>query len=80
MLFQSRIRLPRLIGATLLHACVILPKSTHTFHPAHARCGDLPFYRPTHSICACLQPAGIFMTYPLNSDLLLFFKGYIDSS
>ena len=31
--------------ATLLHACVILPKSTHHFHPAHARCGDLSFCR-----------------------------------
>ena len=40
------------------HACVILPKSTHPFHP-HARAlwrsFFLPFYRPTHSFCACLS-------------------------
>ena len=37
-------------------ACIILPKSTHPFHPAHACCGDLSFWDLyTHNLCACLS-------------------------
>ena len=58
-LFQSQIRLLRAPDRRFFqHACVILPKSTHPFHP-HARAlwrsFFLPFYRPTHSFCACLS-------------------------
>ena len=47
------------------NACVILPKSTHPFHPAHARCGGLSFCRFTDQRTASLpafHPAETFMT------------------
>ena len=54
-------------SATLLHACVILPKSTHPFHPAHAHCGDLSSCHFTDLRTASVpafQPAETFMTCP----------------
>ena len=55
----------RRFPATLLHACVILSKSTHPFRPAHARCGDLSFCRFTDLRTASVpafQPPQTFMT------------------
>ena len=52
----------RCFSATLLHACVIMPKS-HPFDPAHARCGDLssgrftdPHAQRPQPLCACISP------------------------
>ena len=62
--------------ATLLHACVILSKSTHPFHPAHARCGDLSFCRFTDLRTASVpafQPAQTFMTCLTQSGPCCFF-------
>ena len=55
----------RRFPATLLHACVFLSQSTHPFHPAHARCGDLSFCRFTDLRTASVpafHPAQTFMT------------------
>ena len=53
---------PEFWAVTLLH---ILSKSTHPFHPGHARCGDLSFCRFTDLRTASVpafQPAQTFMT------------------
>ena len=69
----------RRFPATLLHACVFLSQSTHPFHPAHARCGDLSFCRFTDLRTASVpafQPAQTFMTCLTQSGpccLFLFF-------
>ena len=62
--------------AALLNACVILSKSTHPFHPAHARCGDLSFCRFTDLRTASVpafQPAQTFMTCLTQSGPCFFF-------
>ena len=66
----------RRFPATLLHACVFLSQSTHPFHPAHARCGDLSFCRFTDLRTASVpafQPAQTFMTCLTQSGPCCFF-------
>ena len=66
----------RRFPATLLHACVILSKSTHPFHPAHARCGHLSFCRFTDLHTASVpafQPAQTVMTCLTQSGPCCFF-------
>ena len=66
-------------SATLLHACVILPKSTHPFHPAHARCGDLTFCRFTDlrtTSVPAFQLAETFMTCLTQSGPFAFKKNF----
>ena len=51
-LFQSGIRLLRPIGV-FPAPCIILPKLTHPFHPAHVCCDDLSFLQ-TYAQPLCL--------------------------
>ena len=58
------------------HWCVILPKSTYPFHPAHARCGGLSFRRFTDLRTASVpdfHPAETIMTYLTQSGSCCFF-------
>ena len=73
---KSAFATDRRFPATLLHACVFLSQSTHPFHPAHARCGDLSFCRFTDLRTASVpafQPAQTFMTCLTQSGPCCFF-------
>ena len=70
----------RRFSATLLHTCVILSKSTHPFHPAHACCSDLYFCRFTDLRTASVpafQPAETFYDMSNSMRTLLLFLLYI---
>ena len=73
---KSAFATDRRFPATLLHACVFRSQSTHPFHPAYARCGDLSFCRFTDLRTASVpafQPAQTFMTCLTQSGPCCFF-------